>query len=175
MTWHGKRISYKATSTAALVHTDYAQEITAIEIFFGENAAIQCDGVTGMHESTETISIGAGHQNQMLGDAGNDIVYKRTGDMIAYTYYPSSASSAASIAALHMVELSSRNSYPVPEPWFEECEFVAPESETNLNPALVQAWETYSAGFGNIGTPDSSDISVNWWESNTPISYPICP
>ena len=86
MTWHGRRVSYKATSTSSLVHTDYEQQIAAIEVFFGEYEAIQCDGVTGMAVATDAISISAGHETQTLGAASNDIVYKRTGAMLTYTY-----------------------------------------------------------------------------------------
>ena len=40
MTWHGRRVTYKATSTSAAVHTDYTQQIAAIEVFFGEGASV---------------------------------------------------------------------------------------------------------------------------------------
>jgi len=62
MTWHGRRVTYKATSTGSTVHTDHTQQIAAFEIFFGEGASVQCDGVTGMAVSTDTVTLGEGHE-----------------------------------------------------------------------------------------------------------------
>lgn len=62
MTWHGRRVTYKATSASSAVHSDYTQQIAAIEVFFGEGASVQCDGTTGMAVSTDTITIGTGHE-----------------------------------------------------------------------------------------------------------------
>jgi hypothetical protein len=67
MTWHGRRVTYKARSSSSMIHTDHTQQIAAFEIFFGEGASVQCDGTTGMAVSTDTVTIGQGHEAKMLG------------------------------------------------------------------------------------------------------------